>query len=244
MHANGKIIQIFLQDKENALCADCQVNTSTHVSVVHGIFICESCASIHNTLPAPFDQTKSIESPLSQSELSYFTHGGNSNFLAFISCYNIPSYSKIPFKYSTTAVHYYSKHLQALALNTSCEMSPPTMEEALRIVSEPENPKFLSGFIETLENSTKEVRKATGEFFSELHEGLRKRTRDSVEKLDHLVQYGKGAGETILHTMESGKEGVEHGGEYLLTGLKKGKTILLESFDYLKNSPLSPVNKK
>lgn len=254
MNAHAKIVQVLLQDKENRLCVDCQVNNSTHLSIIYGIFICESCALVHRTLPSPYNEVKSLDSPLSESELSYFTHGGNSNFLSFLSCYNIPSYSKIPFKYSTTAVHYYSKHLEALTLNIQCELSPPNMEDALKTFDEPESPNLISQFIGTIENSTKEVKKRTGEFFCDLHEGIKKKTRGSVETFEEIMQYGIDAKDKIMHTMESGKEviittaekskeSVEQGGEYLISGINKGKLILQEGFEFIKSATLSPVNK-
>lgn len=254
MNAHAKIVQILLQDKENRLCVDCQVKASTHLSINYGIFICESCASVHRTLSPPFNEVRSLDSSLSESELSYFSHGGNSNFLSFLSCYNIPSYSKIPFKYSTTAVHYYSKHLEALALNTQCEISPPNMEDALKTFDEPESPNIISQFIGTIESGTKVVKQKTEDFFGDLHEGFKKKTRGSVETFDQLMQYGIDAKDKIMLTMESGKEviittaekskeSVEQGGEYLKSGIIKGKLILQEGFEFIKGATLSPANK-
>jgi len=110
----------------NKYCVDCQKNESTHASVTFGIFICATCAKIHD---ADLGKQKSYTKTLFQEEWDIFqlhimTLGGNQPFYEFLQEYQIQDYVAKT-KYTNYAVAFYKRKLWAQAQEIPFDEKPP-----------------------------------------------------------------------------------------------------------------------
>jgi hypothetical protein len=206
---------------------------------------------------------KPIQSSWSLNELNLVAKGGNSDFLSFISVYNIPATSTLEYKYSTIACKYYREHLLALALNRTCEFPTPTLEEALK--TEPVQSSL--SFLESIEskkknfeafteiNSLKSINEKTSDLFKNIKNGLRVKALESFEVFDHLIDLGKEKSSVIVkkvrsgtdllkQTADTGRITMESGSRLLTEGLNKGKSLINDGVLYIRSASFSPSVRK
>ena len=249
---------------ENLYCVDCESTPTTFVIISYGIFICSSCAQIHSNAKLPYTSTiRSIKSGFTAQELEIIIKGGNSSFVSFLSVYNIPSISKIEFKYRTIACKYYREYLKALVLNSICEIPTPTMKEAVKLEPIQNSYSFLESIESkkrTLEglaelNPLRGIHEKTSDLFKNIRQGFKVRAVESIQVFDKILDLGKETGNEIANkvrsgtdlikqTAESGREKVESSGRFLIGELVKGRNLISDGVLYIRSASLSPSIRK
>jgi hypothetical protein len=128
------LISKLLECKENLVCVDCRFELSTHCSVPHGTFVCNTCAEIHRNLP--FFPVKGLRSDQwSLRDLKFLVSGGNQAFIEFFSFYSLEGYP-IEMKYKSKAAYFYREVLSILAFGGCFEGDYPSAEEGVEIFEE------------------------------------------------------------------------------------------------------------
>lgn len=249
---------------ENLYCVDCESTPTTFVVLSYGVFICSSCAQIHSNAKLPYASAiKSIKSEFSLQELQIIIKGGNSSFISFLSVYNIPSISKIDFKYRTIACKYYREYLKALVSNTICEFPTPTMEEAVKLEPNPNSYSFLESIeskkrtLESLAelNPLRGIHEKTSDLFKNIRHGFKVKAIESIQVFDQIMDLGKETGTEIVkkvrngtdllkQTAENGREKVESSGRFLIGELAKGRNLINDGVLYIRSASLSPSIRK
>lgn len=211
-------------DNANNLCADCGSDSTNFVSVSHGIFICESCAVIHQSLGPNISFVKSFRDSWSIRQLKLMTVGGNTTLKTFFSRYNMPESATIRFKYHTLAAKYYREMLKVMAEGEPCTMKTPSIEEGLSLIvdsslvyeevpvkkkEEKKSESFMMNFLNSALNTTVGAGK---NLFEKVVENERfKVLEDKAIKAAHIV------GEGLMKGAQIGVEKLEN------TGVSFGK---------------------
>lgn len=223
-------------DNANNTCADCGSDSTSFVSVSHGIFICESCAVIHQSLGPNISFIKSLRDSWSIRQLKLMTVGGNTTLKTFFAKYNMPESATIRFKYHTLAAKYYREMLKVMAEGEPCTMKTPSVDEGLSLIVDPslvyaevqvkkkeekKSESFMMNFLNTALSTTVGAGKNLFEKVKE-NEGFRDLENRAI-KAAHIV------GEGIMKGAQIGVEKLEN------TGVSFGK----QGVNFLRSGALS-----
>eukprot|EP00826_Nyctotherus_ovalis_P009333 TRINITY_DN12459_c0_g1_i3.p1 TRINITY_DN12459_c0_g1~~TRINITY_DN12459_c0_g1_i3.p1 ORF type:complete len:232 (+),score=41.52 TRINITY_DN12459_c0_g1_i3:72-767(+) len=132
-----------LEDRSNARCADCGSGLlikekrwgRIYVSIDNGVFICSSCAEIHNALDVELYLVKPIILT-KLGEIPYLDTGGNRKFHEFMQTYNL-NIPDIRSKYKSRAAEYYRLQLKAIIERKLFTQIPPNYENGQKSIEMP-----------------------------------------------------------------------------------------------------------
>ncbi|CAG9312084.1 unnamed protein product [Blepharisma stoltei] len=125
-----EIFQKLREDPNNSKCFECGDSDTRFCSVNHGIFICEKCKVLHQSLLSNLSYAKQVSSNYwTLEELKYIIAGGNSAFEEFLLFYGLKD-TKMAYKYCTYAAEFYRKMLKGIAENGAFRGYLPNFEES------------------------------------------------------------------------------------------------------------------
>ena len=143
-------IPTILSETGNQNCIDCNSPNPKWVSINNSVFLCSTCARIHNTLGTSISHIKSLEvDTFTPEEIRLMKIGGNARFNSLMAEYAITleSSSNKEFKYHLKVADYY-RHLLQLELNKEKDMvtyqdfllKKPQPAEALQLMDSVQAP--------------------------------------------------------------------------------------------------------
>ncbi len=102
-------------DPLNATCFDCNDSDASWASLIHGVFICTSCVSLHRGLGKfAANQTKHTElDKWTIHQLQLMWLGGNTKFLEYLTTYSLEK-EDFEKKYKSRAAAFYRRKLASL----------------------------------------------------------------------------------------------------------------------------------
>eukprot|EP00826_Nyctotherus_ovalis_P041046 TRINITY_DN4093_c0_g1_i20.p2 TRINITY_DN4093_c0_g1~~TRINITY_DN4093_c0_g1_i20.p2 ORF type:complete len:235 (-),score=54.61 TRINITY_DN4093_c0_g1_i20:92-796(-) len=117
-------------------CCDCSALYPTYASINNGVFLCESCASLHKTFGEQFSYVRSItRDEWNHTCYLYMQLGGNAKFKELLMGYSLLA-EPAPVRYKTRAAEYYRMRLYSLVQGTSFTTPPPSQQEAKVLLDE------------------------------------------------------------------------------------------------------------
>ena len=220
----------------NQICNDCGAQPTKWVSINNGVFLCPSCARLHNLLPKSISVVKSLEvDTFTLKELKAMQLGGNQRFQEFIARYQLPQSQSKDFKYCLKISKYYRDLLSyqandAYAEYTALLKNEPTPEEGLVILDEIKDPERaakehdeVKKDIEGVFNKFGAALYAVGSAFGEkIHQmGIDTKLKEVSDKFTGKVNEFEENHPKVKEGKDKAIEAATKAGEFIVNGTKK-----------------------
>ena len=219
-----EIFKKIQEDVSNQQCFDCFASEIEYASVSHGTLICINCAFEHADLGTTISFVKSLKDSWTVKQLKMMTLGGNSTIQKFFESFSMPEIASIEYKYSTVCAKYYRNMLKIIANGQSCNISVPSVEEGLSLITNPKD----YGNDELLEED-KQNSKSLGSFIgSAINKtlGIGKNIYGKVKNINSFKAIEGGAYAAANQVGKSIKWGAQKGKEKIEKGVEIGKETL------------------